>query len=126
VFEKLSNEMLDKFLERNPDFGTYLGLHDPYDYLLPDGSSKRFEENLHWLNDFITHLNETISKDDLSVGHRIDWEVIEKAFDLSKFSFYEQRMHELNPDATEDIGGLIFVMFTRDYAPKGGRYCGAN
>lgn len=26
-------------------------------------------------------------------------------------------MHELNPDALEDIGGLIFIMFTRDYAP---------
>lgn len=117
MFEKYCNEMLDKFLERNPDFGTYLGLHDPYDYLLPEGSTERLLGNLHWLNDFITHLNETMNKDDLSVGHRIDWEVIEKAYDLSKFSFYKQRMHELNPDATEDIGGLIFIMFTRNYAP---------
>jgi uncharacterized protein (DUF885 family) len=117
LFEKYCNEMLDKFLERNPDFGTYLGLHDPYDYLLPEGSTERLLGNLHWLNAFITQLNETMNKDDLSVGHRIDWEVIEKAYELSKFSFYKQRMHELNPDATEDIGGLIFVMFARNYAP---------
>jgi uncharacterized protein (DUF885 family) len=109
--------MLDKFLERNPDFGTYLGLHDPYDYLLPEGSTETYVWNLRWMEEIITHLNETMTKDNLSVGHRIDWEVIEKAYELSKFSFYEHRIHELNPDATEDIGGLIFVMFTRNYAP---------
>ena len=41
-FEKLSQEMLKKFLETNPDYGTSLGLHDPYDYLLPKGDTDRF------------------------------------------------------------------------------------
>jgi len=117
LFEQLSHKMLATFLDRNPDFGTYLGLHDPYDYLLPDGSTERLVGNLHWLEEFLTHLTETMRKEDLSVDHRIDWEVLEKAYALSQFALYEQRMHELNPDASEDIGGLIFVMFTRTYAP---------
>ena len=44
MFEKLSKETLDKFLEKNPDFATFLGLHEPYDYLLPDGSTETFVE----------------------------------------------------------------------------------
>jgi len=43
--------------------------------------------------------------------------VIEKAYERWKFDFYERRMHELDPDAFEELGGLIFIMFTRNYAP---------
>ncbi|MEM3536230.1 MAG: DUF885 domain-containing protein [Candidatus Bathyarchaeia archaeon] len=116
-FEKLSQQMLDEFLEKNPDYATYLGLHDPYDYLLPNGSTERFLENLRLMEKWIKQLNATLKREELNEEHRIDWEALEKAYERFKFDFYERRMHELNPDAFDDIGGLIFVMFTRDYAP---------
>ena len=117
MFEKLSQQMLNKFLEKNPDYATYLGLHEPYDYLLPSGSTERLLENLHLMEEWIMQLNETINREELNEEHKIDWEVIEKAYELEKFDFYEHRMHELNPDAFEELGGLIFIMFTRNYAP---------
>lgn len=117
TFEKLSQQMLDEFLEKNPDYATYLGLHDPYDYLLPNGSTERFLENLRLMEKWIKQLNDTVKREELNEEHRIDWEALEKAYERFKFDFYERRMHELNPDAFDDIGGLIFVMFTRDYAP---------
>lgn len=109
--------MLAKFLEMNPDVATFLGLHTPFDSMLPDGSTARFIANLQWMEEFLRLLHEKIKKNDLSDEHRIDWDVLERAYALSKFSFYEQRMHELNPDASDEFGGLILVMFTRDYAP---------
>jgi len=117
TFEKLNQQMLDKFLEKNPDFATYLGLHEPYDYLLPNGSTEKFKDNLRLMEEWIRRLSETINRKELSEEHRIDLEVIEKAYERWKFDFYERRIHELNPDASEDLGGLIFIMFTRDYAP---------
>ena len=117
MFKKLSQEMLDKFLEKNPDFATFLGLHEPYDYLLPNGSTETLLENLRLLEEWIKRIDETVRKEELNEDNKMDWEVIEKAHERFKFSFYEQRMHELNPDAFEEIGGLIFIMFTRDYAP---------
>lgn len=117
MFEKLCKDMLDRFLEKNPNLATFLGLHEPYDYLLPKGSTDRFAENLQLWEESIDLLKKTLRKEELNEEHRIDWEVIEKAYELSNFSFHELRMHELNPDATGEIGGLIFVMFTRDYAP---------
>ncbi|MDH7564337.1 MAG: DUF885 domain-containing protein [Candidatus Bathyarchaeota archaeon] len=109
--------MLQKFLEKNPDFATSLGLHDPYDYLLPDGSTERLLENLRLEEEWINRLKRAVKREELSAEHRLDWEVIEKAYESSMFMFHERRVHELNPNALEDIGGLIFIMLTRDYAP---------
>jgi len=117
MFEKLSQQMLTKFLEISPDFATYLGLHEPYDYLLPNGSTERLVENLRLMEEWIKQLNETVKREELNGEHKIDWEVIENAYEKGKFDFYERRMHELNPDAFDELGSLIFIMFTRNYAP---------
>lgn len=116
-FEELTQQMLKKFLEKNPDFATHLGLHDPYDYLLPDGSTERLRENLRMAEEWIKQLRETIIREELNVEHKTDWEVIEKAYELWEFDFFELKRHELNPDAFGMLGGLIFIMFTRNYAP---------
>jgi len=117
MFEEFCQEMLNKFLEKNPDWATFLGLHEPYDYLLPNGSTQALLENLQLLEESIKRLNETMRKEELNEDNRINWDVIEKAHERFKFAFHERRMHELNPDAFEEIAGLIYTMFTRDYAP---------
>jgi uncharacterized protein (DUF885 family) len=117
MFEKFTKEFLEKFLEKNPDFATYLGLHEPYDYILPKGSTERLLENLRLMEEGLIRLRETVNPAELSDDHKIDWEVLEKAYARYKFDFHERRIHELNPDVSDDLGGLIFIMFTRDYAP---------
>ena len=117
IFDDLTEQMIGKFLENNPDYATSLGLHDPYDCLLPRGSTERLRDNLRVEEEWIKRLRETVKYDELSAEHRVDWEIIEKFYEISKFYFYETRMYELNPDAFEDIGELLFIMLTRDYAP---------
>ncbi|MBS7621599.1 hypothetical protein KEJ32_05765, partial [Candidatus Bathyarchaeota archaeon] len=75
MFEKFTKEFLEKFLEKNPDFATYLGLHEPYDYMLPKGSTGRFLENLKMMEEGLTRLKETLNPAELSEDHKIDWEV---------------------------------------------------
>jgi len=53
-FEKINKEMFERYLKANPTLATVFGLHDPYDKLLPDGSSKRVFENLRLLEDGAT------------------------------------------------------------------------
>jgi uncharacterized protein (DUF885 family) len=117
VFEKLSQQMLNRFFEINPDFATHHGLHEPYDCLLPEGSAQRLVENLSLLEEWIGRLNDAVNREELNEEHEIDWKVIERTYGRWKFDFYEWRMHESNPDAFEDLGGLILIMFARDYAP---------
>ncbi len=116
-FEELKKEMFDNFFEKNPNFASYLGLHDPYDYLLPKGDTAHILENLKLLENYVKRMKETIKYDVLNDDNKIDWQVMEKALEMAKFEIYEQRMHELNPNAFDEIGGVFFAMITRDYAP---------
>ena len=108
--------MLDKFLQMNPDYATFLGLHEPYDYLMANGSSERLLQNLLFMEEWLRKLSETVKRDELGDEHRIDWEVLQNAYERAKFDFYERRIQELNPDIFEELGGLFFIMFTRNYA----------
>jgi uncharacterized protein (DUF885 family) len=116
-FEKTTEEMIKKFMASNPDYATSLGLHDPYDYMLPDGSTARFAKNLKLEEEWLKRLNDTVKRDELSEDHKLDWEIVERFHENSKFYFHEQRTYELNPDAFDILGGLVFLMLTRDYAP---------
>jgi len=116
-FEELKKGMFDKFFEKNPHFASYLGLHDPYDYLLPKGDTAHVLENLEMLEESVKRTKETVDYDALNDANKIDWQVLEKALGMSKFEVYEQRMHELNPDAFDEVGGIFFMMITKDYAP---------
>jgi uncharacterized protein (DUF885 family) len=116
-FEKLSREMLERFLEKNPEMATFLGFHDPYDKLLSDGSLEAVYEDLELLKEWRDRMREEINFGSLSEDNKIDWRIIEHVYNLSEFSIYEQRTHETNPDALGDIGGVIFIMLVRNYAP---------
>ena len=116
-FEKLNMEMFTKFMKTNPTFATFLGLHDPYDWLMPEGSSKNVFENLEIAKEWVVKLRKTIDYAKLSADHKIDSKIIENAYERSKFQVYEQRAWETNPDAFDEVGGVFFIMLTRDYAP---------
>jgi uncharacterized protein (DUF885 family) len=117
TFENITEEMIAKFLEKNPDFATFLGLHDPYDHLLPNASTQNFLENLRLEEEWIRQLKDRVDYEELGQDNKLDWKIVEKSHEISLFTFHERRQHELNPDAFETLGGLIFIMFTKDYAP---------
>jgi uncharacterized protein (DUF885 family) len=117
TFENITKEMIAKFLEKNPDLATFLGLHDPYDHLLPNASTQNFLENLRLEEEWIRQLKDRVDYEKLSQDNKLDWKIVEKFHEISLFTFHERRQHELNPDAFETLGGLIFIMFTKDYAP---------
>lgn len=116
-FERITEEMFRKFMESNPDWATSFGLHDPYDTMLPDGSTARFAKNLKLEEEWLKKLEDTVILEELNEDHKLDWEIIRRFHENSKFYFNEQRTYELNPDAFDVLGGLIFMMLTRDYAP---------
>jgi uncharacterized protein (DUF885 family) len=116
-FEKLNMEMFQKFMAVNPAYATFLGLHDPYDWQMPDGSSKNVFDSLEIAKEWVDKMKKTINYEKLSSDHKIDWKVIELSYEKAKFSVYEHRTWETNPDAFDEVGGTFFIMLTRDYAP---------
>jgi hypothetical protein len=116
-FDKLTKELIDKFLEKNPHFASFLGLHDPYDYQLPPGNTAHILQNSKMLEDYVKTMKDTVDFDSLNPSNRTDWDVLINAVEMDRFQVLEQRSHELNPDAFDSIGGIFFMMITRDYAP---------
>jgi uncharacterized protein (DUF885 family) len=116
-FEKFNWGMFERLLEKNPFLATYFGIHEPYDWLVPDGSSKNIFETLNLVKEWLEKLKEKINFDALSDDHKIDWMVLEHAYKLFEFKVYKHRTFETNPDAFNEIGGVLFIMLTRDYAP---------
>jgi len=116
-FERLKKKIVDEFFKKNPHFASYLGLHDPYDHLLPKGDTEHILQNSKLLQTSVKTMKDTINFDDLNPENQIDWEVLTKSVEIDRFQVNEQRMHELNPDAFDTIGGIFFMMITRDYAP---------
>jgi len=117
AFEKLTQEALEQFLQKNPEYATFLGFHEPYDKMLSNGSIEQVYENLKVLKIWLNKMQTTINFDELNEEHKMDWRLLENVYESFKFSAYEQRAHEKNPEALEGIGGVIFVVLTREYAP---------
>jgi uncharacterized protein (DUF885 family) len=116
-FERLSEEMFTKLMEENPEDATLFGLHDPYDTQLSDGSSKNVFRSLELSKQWVDKMKATLRYEALSNDHKIDWKIIESSYERTKFCVYEHRVWERNPDAFDSIGGVLFVMLTRNYAP---------
>lgn len=116
-FEKLNWEMFERLLKKNPNFATFFGLHEPYDWLLPDGSARNIFDTLELAKEWLEKLKEKFDFDALNDDHKIDWMVLKHAYERSKFEVYEHRTFETNPDAFDEIGSVLFIMLTRDYAP---------
>ncbi len=116
-FEKLNVEMFTEFMKENPTLATFLGLHDPYDWLMPDGSSRSIFKSLEIAKKWVNRLKETVKYDELSADHKIDWKVVEQTYEKFEFQVYEQRAWDTNPDAFDEVGSVFFIMLTRNYAP---------
>ncbi len=117
AFEKLAGEALKQFMDENPEWATFLGFHDPYDKLLSHGSIEQVYKNLKLLEEWVQKIRKTVSFDELNEVHKMDWRLLEHAYEHSKFSAYEQRAHEKNPEALQGIGTMMFIVLTREYAP---------
>jgi len=116
-FEKLNMEMFQEFMSKNPHYATFFGLHDPYDWMMPDGSSKNVFESLEIAKGWIDRTKKAVKFNELNNDHKIDVKVLEHSYELTSFSVNEHRTWETNPDAFDEMGGVFFVMLTRDYAP---------
>jgi len=117
MFDELKKELFDKFFQRNPHLATIIGIHDPYDCLLPKGDTAKVLEDFETLKQYANRMKETISYDELNSANRVDWEVLEAAVEMTRFEVNEQRQHELNPDAFSIVGAAFALMLTNDYAP---------
>jgi len=116
-FHALCEEKFKRYLEMNPENGTALGLHEPYDYHLPHGGLDRIEETLRMMEDWSRKGHEIAESSELSTEQRICLRLLDQSIALQKFVMDDYAYLKMWPDGLELAGNLMFMMFSREYAP---------
>ncbi|MBU1159176.1 MAG: DUF885 domain-containing protein [Candidatus Thermoplasmatota archaeon] len=115
AFDQLNEEMFKRILAVNPDVGTALGLHDPYDMYLPHGGVKRIDDTLDILKEWRIKAR-ALDSTDFTLDRRLMLKVLDISIDFATFGRHEYPLWRMYPDVIEGLGGLVFMMFSRDYA----------
>ena len=113
--DALSKEIFDWYVEWNPLFATYLGVHE-YDHLLPKGTYEAQMEELAKTKEFLERLA-GIDRKSLSPGKRVDHGVLRNSLRLSAFETEELRIWEGMPGAASTVAEGLFIPFVREFAP---------
>jgi hypothetical protein len=115
--EELHERMLREFLVINPDVGTAIGLHDPYDRLLPHGGKKRLDDTLALLDDWSAKAGMIAASAEPTDEDELHLELLGMSSDIVRFAIEDYPLWKMYPDCLESVGGLLFLMASRDYAP---------
>lgn len=116
-FDALSEEMFKRYLEINPENGTSFGLHEPYDYHLPHGGLERIYQTLRLMEDWSRKAHEIAKSSELSTEQKMGLRLLDQSIDLQRFVLEDYPFLKMWPDGLELTGNLLFMMFSRDYAP---------
>ncbi len=113
--DALVREVFDWYMEHEPVFATYMGLHQ-YDHLMPDGRREAKLGEIEALARF-RELAGAIPAKDLSASKKIDLLASRSVLDLTLFEEGELRFWEARPVAAGAVGDALFSLFMRDFAP---------
>jgi uncharacterized protein (DUF885 family) len=114
-FDRLVDRWFRRRLELSPETATNLGIHE-HDTELSPGSRDALDEELEFVRS--THREvEAFSDADLGAERRLDRELLLHDARLRLLEFEERRTWSGRSGAAETIGGALFPLFTRDFAP---------
>ncbi len=114
-FKRFEKEIFEIYLERNPTMATHLGVHE-YDHQLNDISKEKHLKDIELLEKWYDRLD-SFDPDDLSEENNIARRLGLHLFELMLYKNKNFRLWAKNPIATNIIGGGIFPLLQRDFAP---------
>jgi len=113
-FDKLVKEFFNLSVKRNPDMGSFIGLHQ-YDDKLPNESRETYIEDGKIMRRYLKRFRR-IDASRLSEERKLDRELVIHELRLGIF-FNSLRLWECNPDITDGFGSILFLLVVRDFAP---------
>jgi uncharacterized protein (DUF885 family) len=114
-FDEVIQRWFDDRLELQPEWATYLGIHR-HDHRLSPGGRDGIEADVAFTNAAIAAM-ETFDPTGLSPNRALDRDLVIHEGRLNLFELTERRSWQGRSDAAEAIGGALFPLFTRDFAP---------
>jgi uncharacterized protein (DUF885 family) len=118
-FDEAIERWFRERLQIQPEWATYLGIHE-HDHRLSLGGRDGIDEDIAFTRAAVAAMD-TFGPDDLSPNRALDRELVLHEARLHLFELNERRSWEGRSDGAEAIGGALFPLFTRDFAPVGER-----
>ena len=112
-FEALANRYIEKFLEMNPSWATYLGDHR-YDHRLDDLSADGVAQSLQLHKSYLDSLNR-VDVSALSQDNAIDYQILKNHIEYWIYDIEVLKGHEWNP-MTYNVGNFVYSLIARDFA----------
>ncbi len=114
-FDRTIERWFREQLATYPEYATFLGIHD-HDAELRVGSREQVEREIDRLRATVAEM-EPFGGDQLSPDRALDRDLLVHESRLELFRLTELRPWARTTDAAEHIGGALFPLFTRDFAP---------
>ena len=114
-FDEVIDRWFAERLELQPEWATYLGIHE-HDHRLSPGGRDGIERDIAFTEAATTAMR-TFDRTDLSPNRALDRDLVLHEARLNLFELTERRSWQGRSDAAEAIGGALFPLFTRDFAP---------
>lgn len=117
AFDELNERMFKRLLELKPEVGTVMGLHDPYDMMMPHGGVEDLTETYALLKEWRAAAEEASAGQTLTLDQSLSLKVLDASVEMLRFAIEDHQMWRMYPNAAGGIGSLAFIMFSREYAP---------
>jgi uncharacterized protein (DUF885 family) len=118
-FDEVIQRWFDDRLKLQPEWATYLGIHE-HDHRLSPGGRDGVEADVAFTQAAVEAM-ETFDPADLSPNRALDRDLLIHEARLNLFELTERRSWQGRSDAAEAIGTALFPLFTRDFAPLADR-----
>jgi uncharacterized protein (DUF885 family) len=118
-FDETVERWFRERLEIQPEWATYLGIHD-HDHRLSAGGRAGIDEEVAFTRAAMAAM-ETFAPADLTPSRALDRDLVLHEARLRLFDLTERRAWQGTSDGAESIGGALFPLFTRDFAPLADR-----
>ncbi|MFN2301693.1 MAG: DUF885 domain-containing protein [Gammaproteobacteria bacterium] len=114
AFEAHAVALVDRFLDRNPEWSIYAGRYDNAHRMTVPNAARRADD-LAFAEAELAALDR-FDPNALDAGNRTDYELIRNRIEASRWYQTEFRSHEWNP-AQYNVAGPIGLLLNTDFAP---------
>jgi hypothetical protein len=115
-FKSLVKEYFNAYIERFPEYGSYLGLHK-YDGRWSHEGLEAYLQNIDFFKNYRKRFDR-IREKELTKEENLDRKIIIHDLNSTIFGLNDLRLWESDPDIAEGIGSLIFVLLARETIPS--------
>jgi uncharacterized protein (DUF885 family) len=114
-FDATVRRGFDKYMQMRPEVATFFGIHE-YDHLLPQATLKAKRDEIQFFKDSLQEM-EQFSAQELSFERVLDRDIMIRLLRLGLFRDENLRIWQKMAEAPDTIGGALFLLFTREFAP---------